>query len=70
MNFGPLAMANGLSRIETRFLGEADKVSAVRAALGTDLDAQTAYNLGLVTFIPDDIDWHDEVRIALEERAS
>ncbi len=70
MNFGPLAMANDLSRIEARFLGEADKVEAVRAARGTDLDAQAANDLGLVTFIPDDIDWHDEVRIAVEERAS
>ena len=70
MNFGPLAMANDLSRIEARFLGAADKVEAVRAALGTDLDAQAADDLGLVTFIPDDIDWHDEVRIAVEARAS
>ncbi len=70
MNFGPLAMANGLTRIETRFLGEPDKIDAVRAELGHDLDAQAAYDLGLVTFIPDDIDWADETRIAIEERAS
>ncbi len=70
MNFGPLSMGNDLARIETRFLGEAGKVEAVRAVIGTDLDAQAAHELGLVTFIPDDIDWEDEVRIAIEERAS
>ncbi len=70
MNFGPLPMANGLTRIETRFLGDADRIDAVRAALGSELDAQAADQLGLVTFIPDDIDWQDEVRIAVEERAS
>jgi len=70
MNFGPLPMANGLTRIETRFLGDADRIDAVRGALGSALDAQAADALGLVTFIPDDIDWQDEVRIAVEERAS
>jgi benzoyl-CoA-dihydrodiol lyase len=70
MNFGPLAMANELSRLEARFLGEAEKIEAVRANLGSDFDAQAASDLGLVTFIPDDIDWQDEVRIAVEERAS
>ncbi len=70
MNFGPLPMANDLTRIETRFMGDADRIDAVRAALGRELDAQAADALGLVTFIPDDIDWQDEVRIAVEERAS
>ncbi len=70
MNFGPLPMANDLTRIETRFAGDADRIDAVRAALGRELDAQAADKLGLVTFIPDDIDWQDEVRIAVEERAS
>ena len=70
MNFGPLPMANDLTRIETRFAGDADRIEAVRAALGSELGAQAAEELGLVTFIPDDIDWHDEVRIAVEERAS
>ena len=51
-------------------LTELEVIAPVRAALGTDLDAQAADDLGLVTFIPDDIDWHDEVRIAVEERAS
>ncbi len=70
MNFGPLPMANDLTRIETRFMGDADRIDAVRGALGSELDAQAADALGLVTFIPDDIDWQDEVRIAVEERAS
>jgi len=70
MNFGPLPMPNDLTRIETRFLGDTDRIEAIRAALGSDLDAQAADALGLVTFIPDDIDWQDEVRIAVEERAS
>jgi benzoyl-CoA-dihydrodiol lyase len=70
MNFGPLPMPNDLTRIETRFLGDADRIAAIRAAIGSELDAQAADALGLVTFIPDDIDWPDEVRIAVEERAS
>ena len=70
MNFGPLPMVNGLTRLEGRFLGQPDAVDAVRKQTGAGLDAQAALELGLVTFIPDDIDWEDEVRLALEERAS
>ncbi len=70
MNFGPLPMANGLTRLQTRFLGDAAAVEEVRQVMGRELDAETAEDLGLVTFIPDDIDWEDEVRIAIEERAS
>jgi benzoyl-CoA-dihydrodiol lyase len=70
MNFGPLPMCNGLPRIETRFLGEPECVAAVKAKIGQDLDAEAADELGLVTFTPDDIDWEDEVRIAIEARAS
>ena len=70
MNFGPLPMVNGLTRLEGRFLGQPDAVDGVANAIGIDLDAQAALDLGLVTFIPDDIDWEDEVRLALEERAS
>ena len=47
-----------------------EAVDAAKAQIGNNLDAEAADGLGLVTFIPDDIDWHDEVRIALEERAS
>ena len=66
MNFGPLPMVNGLTRVEGRFL-DSDELEE---HIGRDLDAEAAYELGLVTFIPDDIDWEDEVRLALEERAS
>ncbi len=70
MNFGPLTMSNGLTRLEHRFLGEPEKVSEARQKIGEDLEAEDADIAGLVTFIPDDIDWEDEVRIAIEERAS
>ena len=66
MNFGPLPMVNGLTRAEGRFLD----LDELEEHSGRDLDAEAAYELGLVTFIPDDIDWEDEVRLALEERAS
>lgn len=69
-NFGVFPMANGLSRLETRFLGEPEAVEKARAALGEGLDAEAAEALGLVTMILDDIDWEDEVRIFVEERAS
>ena len=66
MNFGPLPMVNGLTRAEGRFLD----IEELEEHIGRDLDAEAAQELGLVTFIPDDIDWEDEVRLALEERAS
>ena len=69
-NFGPFPMANGLSRLETRFLGEPEKVGEAEARIGAPLEAAEAEEAGLVTFILDDIDWEDEVRIFLEERAS
>jgi benzoyl-CoA-dihydrodiol lyase len=70
MNFGPLAMPNGLTRIEHRFLRDPTMVEAARAKVGEPLEAMDAESLGLVTFAPDDIDWEDEVRVAIEERAS
>jgi len=70
MNFGPLPMCNGITRLETRFLDDDAKIDDIRAEIGNDLDAETAEELGLVTFAPDDIDWEDEVRLAIEERAS
>jgi benzoyl-CoA-dihydrodiol lyase len=70
MNFGSYPMGNGLTRLETRFLGESDKAKDLKGQIGKDIDAETAEELGLVTFAPDDIDWEDEVRIAVEERAS
>ncbi len=65
-----LAMSNGQSRLQTRFLGDLDAQAQVAAAKGEALDAQAAEALGLVTFALDDIDWDDEIRVFLEERAS
>lgn len=70
MNFGPYPMSNGLTRLETRLLGEPDKITEAKANQGEELEAADADEAGLVTFIPDDIDWEDEVRLAIEERAS
>jgi benzoyl-CoA-dihydrodiol lyase len=70
LNFGPLLMGNGLTRLQTRFLADDDALAAVRAELGQPLRAEAAEALGLVTFAPDDLDWDDEVRIAVEQRAS
>jgi benzoyl-CoA-dihydrodiol lyase len=69
-NFGLYPMATGQSRIARRFYEEAAPLAAARAAIGQALDADAALALGLVTSAPDDIDWADEVRIALEERAA
>ena len=70
MNTGPLPMANGLSRLASRFLGDDEALATAQAAVGANLDAAMAEAMGLVTFIPDDIDWEDEVRIAVEARAA
>jgi benzoyl-CoA-dihydrodiol lyase len=70
MNFGLYPMCNGLTRLETRLFGEPALVEAGKAAIGKDLEAIDADEAGLVTFAPDDIDWEDEVRLAIEERAS
>jgi benzoyl-CoA-dihydrodiol lyase len=70
MNFGPLPMGNGLTRLQTRFLAHPDVVDELGSRIGETLDAQTAAAAGLVTFAYDDLDWSDEVRLALEERAS
>lgn len=69
-NFGPYPMSNDLSRLETRFLGEPERIDAAREHIGEALEAFDANDLGLVTFAFDDVDWEDEVRIFLEERAS
>jgi benzoyl-CoA-dihydrodiol lyase len=70
MNFGPLVMGNGLTRLQTRFLDDDKAVSAVRSRSGEPLEAEEALALGLITFGPDDIDWDEEVRMAVEERNS
>jgi benzoyl-CoA-dihydrodiol lyase len=69
-NFGAYPMANGFARIATRFCGETVPVEAACARTGEKLAAAAALELGLVTFAPDDLDWDEEVRIAIEERAS
>jgi benzoyl-CoA-dihydrodiol lyase len=69
-NDGWFPMANGISRLATRFWGRADDLAAARAEIGKDLLAPEAAAAGLVTFTPDDLDWDDEVRLTLEERAS
>jgi benzoyl-CoA-dihydrodiol lyase len=69
-NFGAYPMINGLTRLASRFLGEPGRVDDLKGRVGQDLDAATAAEGGLVTFTPDDIDWEDEVRLALEERAA
>jgi len=70
LNFGAYPMVNGLNRLASRFLAEPARVDKLRARVGEDLGAAAAAEAGLVTFTPDDIDWEDEVRIALEERAA
>ncbi|WP_420324528.1 2,3-epoxybenzoyl-CoA dihydrolase [Mameliella sp.] len=69
-NFGPYPMGNGLTRLETRFLGEPEHVEELKGKIGEALEAEEADEQGLVTMILDDIDWEDEVRIFMEERAS
>jgi benzoyl-CoA-dihydrodiol lyase len=69
-NTGLLPMSNDLSRLEVRFLGSADELAAAQAAVGRDLDAPEALELGLITSAPDDIDWEDEIRLVVEERKS
>jgi benzoyl-CoA-dihydrodiol lyase len=70
MNLGPLPMGNGLTRLQTRFFGEEKSLIAVTERAGEPLAADDAAGLGLVTFAPDDLDWEEEVRIAIEERSS
>ena len=69
-NFGAYPMSNGLTRLASRFLANPADVEAAKSASGKMLDAETAQRLGLITFALDDIDWDDEVRVFLEERAS
>ena len=68
-NFGSYPMVNELSRLAVRFLGEAESLAAAEALQGMSLEAQQASEAGLVTVAMDDIDWEDELRMAVEERA-
>jgi benzoyl-CoA-dihydrodiol lyase len=70
LNFGAYPMSNGLTRLATRFLGEPVRVDAARATIGSVLDTEACEEAGLVTIAYDTIDYADEVRIFLEERAS
>src|SRR5262249_1255736 len=69
-NFGTYPMSNSLSRLATRFLGEPESLSSAEASVDRPLEAEECERLGLVTTALDHIDWHDEVRIFLEERSS
>ncbi len=71
MNFGPYRMPNRMTRLEARFGEDAtDKVSELRTRIGEKMDAEEALEAGLITFAPDDLDWEDEIRMAVEERIS
>ena len=70
MNFGAYPMVNGLTRLASRFLGEPERALDLKGRVGEDLEAAAAGEAGLVTFVPDDIDWEDEVRIGIEARAA
>ncbi|MGH6799359.1 MAG: 2,3-epoxybenzoyl-CoA dihydrolase, partial [Roseiarcus sp.] len=69
-NFGDYPMASGQSRLGRRFYDERPALESLKANIGRPLDAEAAFAHGLATSIPDDIDWTDEIRIAVEERAS
>jgi benzoyl-CoA-dihydrodiol lyase len=69
LNAGALPMSNGLTRLQSRFLAEPESAEAV-VAHGGRFDTEEAEGAGLVTFAPDDLDWEDEIRVAVEERTS
>jgi benzoyl-CoA-dihydrodiol lyase len=69
LNGGALPMSNGLTRLQSRFLRDPEKVAEILAHQGL-LDAETAEEAGLITFVPDELDWEDEIRVAIEERTS
>jgi len=69
-NFGPYPMSNGITRLQTRFLGEPESVDVAKERISQDLDADAAQELGLITYSMDAIDWDDETRLLIEERAS
>ena len=69
LNHGALPMSNGLTRLQSRFLATPEKVDEILAA-GGRLDTERAEEAGLITFAPDDLDWEDEIRVAIEERTS
>src|SRR5213076_580665 len=70
MNFGPLPMVNKLSRMAARFYSDEAQMEALRGEIGKKLSARAALEAGLVTAAPDDLDWEDEIRQAIESRAA
>ena len=70
MNAGPYLMGNGLSRLQTRFLADPSQVTDALDTIGKHLETPDADELGLVTDAPDDLDWEDTIRMAIEERVS
>ena len=70
LNFGDYPMATGQSRLSRRFYEDSEPLSRARTQIGKALDANAAVEIGLITSNPDDIDWDDEVRIAIEERVA
>jgi benzoyl-CoA-dihydrodiol lyase len=70
MNFGALPMPNHLSRLAARFYGDESQIAALRLRIGSKLSPQEAVEAGLVTIAPDDLDWEDELRQAIESRAA
>src|SRR6266545_4200321 len=69
LNAGSFPMSNGLTRLQSRFLADPEKLDRVLAHKGA-FDAEEADEAGLITFVPDDLDWEDEIRVAIEERTS
>jgi benzoyl-CoA-dihydrodiol lyase len=69
-NFGPYPMGNGITRLQTRFLGEPDSIAQAKAKIGESIEGEAAAELGLVTAAYEDFDWDDELRVMLEERTS
>jgi benzoyl-CoA-dihydrodiol lyase len=67
-NFGLYPMCNGLTRLQSRFLGKPDSLTELERLIGSAIPSGEAHDLGLVTFAPDDIDWEDEIRLAIDER--
>jgi benzoyl-CoA-dihydrodiol lyase len=70
MNFGPLPMVNHLGRLAARFYGDETQIESLRGQIGKKLSAREALDAGLVTAAPDDLDWEDEIRQAIESRAA
>src|SRR5579862_9260693 len=68
MNFGELKAVNGLARLEARFYGDQSRVSEMKARIGKPFGPREAAEAGLVTFTPDELDWSDEIRLAIESR--